>query len=298
MKKLVFLCIVMLFSAGCGTTVKDKSTVLNTATIEGYITAAASGRYLVVSNEPIHLNESQPQFVNALWVSTKEVFEVDDYVKVWASTILTSYPGQTSADMIEVIPKNFNSSLSTKEVIAGVAENLEHTPIITNVHYESKKKVWTLQYQVYTGSGDALVGMVIQDQQPIALEQPIYEQPPYIALAINKEEKLPLYVQRYEWSFIDLTTGEEKNIEHETPLSNIQASFDEAVTLRKPDKVKLIADGLDILHSEIVFLDEQMNEVVKIINEDGTYPSGTYYMQAKVQFEQGTAVYVDTVRFK
>lgn len=41
-----------------------------------------------------------------------------------------------------------------------------------------------------------------------------------------------------------------------------------------------------------------MNEVVKIINEDGTYPSGTYYMQAKVQFEQGTAVYVDTVRFK
>lgn len=288
----------MLFSAGCGTTVKDNGTVLNTATIEGYITAAASGRYLVVSNEPIHLNEANPQFVNAIWVSTKEVLEVGDYVQVWASTILTSYPGQTSADMIEVIPKNVNSTLSTKEIIARVAENLEHNPIITNVHYESKKKLWTLQYQVYTGSGDALVGAVIQDQQPIALEQPIYEQPPYVALAINKEDRLSLYVQRYEWTYLDLITGEEKYTEHETPLSNIQASFDEAVTLPKPDKVKLIADGLDILHSEIVFLDEHMNEVVKIINEDGAYPTGAYYMQVKVQFEQGTAAYVDTVRFK
>ena len=298
LKKLILLCMFILTLAGCDTTSQDNGTALDTATIEGYITAAKPGRYLVVSNEPIHLNESHPQFVDALWVSTKEVLEVGDYVKVWAGAVLTSYPGQTSTDMIEVKPQNVNTTLSTKEVIASVAKNLEYNPIITNVNFDSKKKVWTLKYQVYAGGGDALVGMVIQDQQPILLGKPNYEQPPYVALAINEEANLSLYVQRYEWTYTDFTTGEEKQIKYEPPLSYRQAPFDEAATLLKPEKVKLIADGLDILHSEIVFLDEQMNEVVKIINEDGTYPTGTYYIQAKVQFEQGTAVYVDTVRFK
>lgn len=288
----------ILILAGCGTTEKDNGTALNTATIEGYITAAEPGRYLVVSNEPIHLNESHPQFVDALWVSTKEVLEVGDYVKVWAGAILTSYPGQTGADKIEVIPQNVNTTLSTKEVIASVAENLEYNPIITNVNYDSQKQAWTLRYQVNVGGGETLVGMVIPDQQPISLGQPIYEQPPYVALAINEEERLSLYIQRYKWTYTDLSTDEEKQIEHEPPLSFSQASFDEAATLQKPETVKLVADGLDILHSEIVFFDEQMNEVVKIINEEGTYPTGTYYMQVKVQFEQGTAVYVNTVKFK
>lgn len=175
MKKLVLLCIVILILVGCGTAQKDNGTTLDTATIEGYITAADSGRYLVVSNEPIHLNESHPQFVEALWVSTKEVLEVGDYVKVWAGAILTSYPGQTSADKIKVVPPNVNTTLSTKEVIASVAKNLDYNPIITNVNFDSKKQVWTLQYQVYTGGGDALIGMVIQDQQSISLGQPNYE---------------------------------------------------------------------------------------------------------------------------
>lgn len=288
----------ILILAGCGTTLQDNGTALSTATIEGHITAIESGRYLVVSNEPIYLNDTNPQFVNAIWVSTKKVLEVGDYVKVWAGAVLTSYPGQTSTEMIEIIPQSVNAILSTKDIISSIEENLGYNPIITNVDFDSKKKVWTLQYQVYTGSGNALVGMAIQDQQPISLGQPNYEQPPYVELAINEESNLSLYVQRYEWTYTDFTTEEEKRTEYEPPLSYRQASFDEATTVQKPEKVKLIAYGLDILYSDIVFLDEQMNEVVKIINEDGTYPTGTYYMQVKVQFEQGTAVYVNTVRFK
>ncbi|MFJ7953626.1 DUF3221 domain-containing protein [Lysinibacillus sp. NPDC096418] len=298
MKKLVLLGLMILILAGCSTTLKDNATALNTPTIEGYITAAELGRYLVVSNEPIHLNDSHPQFVDALWVTTKEVLEVGDYVKVWAGAILTSYPGQAGADKIEIIPQNVNTILSTKEIIDSVAKKFDHNPIITNVNYDRQKQAWTLRYQVDAGGRDMLVGMVIPDQQPISLEQPIYEQPPNVAFAVNQEDHLSLYVQRYEWTYTDLTTDEEKHIEHELPSSNIQASFNEATTLKKPEQVKLIVDGLDILHSEISFFDEQMNEVAKIINEDGTFLIGTYYMQVKVQFEQGLAVYVDTVRFQ
>ncbi|MGE7109994.1 DUF3221 domain-containing protein [Lysinibacillus sp. NPDC047702] len=266
--------------------------------MEGYVTAAEDGRYLVVSNVPVYLHKFNPQFVNALWVSTTKKLTIGDYVKVWAEAINESYPGQTGTDKIEIVPLNLNSTLSTNEVLAKVAESLEYNPIITNIKFDAKKSIWTLHYKIDIAANDTLVGMVIQDQKPISLGQPIYEQPPHLAFAINEEEQLSLYLQQYSWTYTDIKTGEKKQTEHETPLSHIQASFNEAITLQRPEKVKLIANGSDILHSEIVFLDEQMNEVERIINEDGTYPKGTYYMQVKVQFEQGAATYVDTIQFK
>ncbi|MGG2110772.1 DUF3221 domain-containing protein [Lysinibacillus pakistanensis] len=297
MKKIILVCMIILILASCGTANGTKNK-RSSATMEGYITAAEDGRYLVVSNEPVYLNNSNPQFVNALWVSTTKKLAVGDYVKVWAGAINESYPGQTSTDKIQIVPSNLNSTLSTNEVLSKVAENLEYTPIITNIKFDAKKNIWTLHYKIDIAGNDTLVGMVIQDQKPISLGQPIYEQPPQLAFAINEEEQLSLYLQQYSWTYTDIKTGEKKQKEHETPLSNIQASFYEAIPLQKPEKVKLMTNDLDILHSEIVFLDEQMNKVAKIINEDGTYPIGTYYMHVKVQFEQGTATYMDTIQFK
>lgn len=298
MKKIILVCMVILILASCDTATNDIKNKLNSATIEGYITAAEDGRYLVVSNEPIYLNHSNPQYVNALWVSTTKKLAIGDYVKVWAEAVNESYPGQTGTDKIEIIPSNLNSTLSINEVLSKVEENLEYNPIITNIKFDAKKSIWTLYYKIDIAANDTLVGMVIQDQKPILLGQPIYEQPPHLELAINEEEQLPLYLQQYSWTYTDIKTGEKKQTEHETPLSHIQASYNEAITLQKPEKVKLMVNGLDILHSEIVFLDKQMNKVERIINEDGTYPIGTYYMHVKVQFEQGTATYVDTIQFK
>lgn len=278
LRKIILVCMVVLILASCSTATNDNKNKLNSATIEGYITAAEDGRYLVVSNEPVYLHKFNPQFVNALWVSTTKNLAIGDYVKVWAEAINESYPGQTGTDKIEIVPPNLNSTLSTNEVLSKVAENLEYNPIITNIKFDAKKNIWTLYYKIDMGANDTLVGMVIQDQKPISLGQPIYEQPPHLAFAINEEEQLSLYLQQYSWTYTDINTGEKKQTEHETPLSHIQASFNEATTLQKPEKVKLIANGLDIFHSEIVFLDEQMNKVGRIINEDGTYPKGTYYM--------------------
>lgn len=112
MRKLLLLLFIVVLG-GCSS---DQNTAPDAATIEGYVTATEGGRYLIVSNAPIHLNDGNPQFVDALWVSTEEHVEVGDYVKVWATNILTSYPGQTSADKLEIISQNVTSNLSINEV--------------------------------------------------------------------------------------------------------------------------------------------------------------------------------------
>jgi hypothetical protein len=166
LKKFIVGWLVLLVLAGCGTT-KDHVNGKETATIEGYVTAAQASSFLVVSNEPVPSNDSNTQFVDALWVTTTKTLEIGDYVQVWADTIDESYPGQTKTEKIEVLPTTVKSTLSTKDIIIHVAKKLEHHPIITNINYDSKKKEWTLYYFPRTEGTDQLVQLTIQDRQPI-----------------------------------------------------------------------------------------------------------------------------------
>ena len=75
MKKFIVGWLVLLVLAGCGTT-KDHVNSKETATIEGYVTAAQASSFLVVSNEPVPSNDSNTQFVDALWVTTTKTLEI------------------------------------------------------------------------------------------------------------------------------------------------------------------------------------------------------------------------------
>lgn len=297
MQRLLLFLLFTFILTGCGAVTKNTGNEADQPAIEGYVTATETGRYLVVSNEPFYLNESNPQFVDALWVSTKERLEVGDYVRVWADAIATSYPGQTGADRLEIIPKNLHSTLTVKEVIAAVAENFVYYPIITNVHYDKKNNEWGLQYQD-TIRSNGLIGIVMKDQQPLTLGEPIYEQPPNVMVVKDGERLFELYVQSYEWTYTDIFSRQEKHMEDEIPISHLFPSFSEAATMEHPGELVLDAGGLEILHSEIAFLDIEMNEVAKILDGKGDIPTGAYYMQVTLQFKQGTAVYVNTVNFK
>ncbi|TBV88401.1 DUF3221 domain-containing protein [Lysinibacillus sp. OL1] len=166
LKKFIVGWLVLLVLVGCGTP-KDHVNNKEAATIEGYVTATQESRFLVVSNEPVPSNDSNTQFVDALWVTTTKTLEIGDYVKVWADTIDESYPGQTNTEKIEVLPSTVKSTLSPKDIIIHVAKKLEHNPIITNINYDPKKKEWILNYFPRTQGTDQLVKLTIQDQQPI-----------------------------------------------------------------------------------------------------------------------------------
>lgn len=297
MQRILLFLLFTFILTGCGTVTKDKGSEPDQPAIEGYVTATETGRYLVVSNEPFYLNESNPQFVDALWVSTEEHLEIGDYVKVWADAIATSYPGQTGADRLEIISKSFGSVLTVKEVIEAVADTLEYHPIITNVNYDEKNNEWLLRYQDPIPN-DGLIGLVIKDQQPLTLGKPIHEQPPNAMLVIDGERQFELYVQSYKWTYTDIFSRQEKHMEEEKPISHLFPSFSEAATMEHPGQLVLDTGGLEVLHSEIAFLDTEMKEVAKIVDGEGHIPKGAYYMQVTIQFKQGTAVYVNTVNFK
>jgi hypothetical protein len=296
MRQLFLFSLFIMLLSGCGLIFKGESSMAGPA-IEGYVTVAETGRYLVVRNKPVHLNEANPQFVEAIWVSTDELLEIGDYVKVWADAINESYPGQTSADHLKILSKNFKSTLSIKEVITVVAEILENNPIITNINYDAGKKQWTLHYQD-TVNSTGLIGMIIKDKKPLTLEEPIYEQPPEVKFGESGKWPSELYLQRYDWTYLDILSGQEKQIEYEIPILHVLPSSSEAAAIEKQGEIILESGGLEILHSEIIFMDKEMNEITKIIDGKGDIPKGVYYMQATIEFEQGTAVYVNTVNIK
>lgn len=122
--------------------------------IEGYVTKKEDGRILVVDPESQDFSSTggADEFYNAIWFSDapKEI-EVGEKVQVWFEAVDTSYPGQSKAVRVSVIPTEIpdDTDLTEPEVIRSALASKELEPgkitVVRAVGYDKTSDVWHVQ---------------------------------------------------------------------------------------------------------------------------------------------------------
>lgn len=124
MKKilLLFLLTISFLFVACSSVKDDEPGMI------GYIVKVDNGRILVVDPEPKDFSSTGgiSEFYNAIWFSNapKEV-RPGDKVKVWFDIVADSYPGQSEALAVEVIPstKPEGANLTESEALRKALES-------------------------------------------------------------------------------------------------------------------------------------------------------------------------------
>lgn len=163
MKKLLLILFLSnLWLIGC-TTHKEPG-------IEGYVVKKGDGRILVVASAPKDFSSTGglAEFYNAIWFSNAPgKVKVGDKVQVWFDVVAESYPGQSEAEKVEILPekKPKNADLTEAEAIrkALAPERISQyeVPAIKSVNYNEAADIW--EVLVKQGDNDATV--VINDKK-------------------------------------------------------------------------------------------------------------------------------------
>jgi hypothetical protein len=142
-KLLVVLFLSSLWLVAC-TTHKDPG-------MEGYVVKKENGRILVVASKPKDFSSTGglAEFYNAIWFSNApEKVKVGDKVKVWFDIVAESYPGQSQAEKVQILPetKPKNADLSEAEAVRKAlvtdAINQQGVPAVKSVKYDEKLDSW------------------------------------------------------------------------------------------------------------------------------------------------------------
>lgn len=155
--KFLLVLFLVLASAGC-------SAADTAPGIEGYIVRKEDDSMLVVSSMPKDFSASggMKSFYDAIWFSNApEDVEVGQKVQVWYRTVKESYPAQSSANKVRVLPgmKPNGADLSENQAIlkALQSRNINGVPAIKQVDYDSGTDTWIITFIAEDNQFEALV---------------------------------------------------------------------------------------------------------------------------------------------
>lgn len=138
----------------------------------GYAMAFEQGRILVI--DPIAKDFSSTggvdEFYNAIWFSNiPEDIKTGDKVKVWFDMVAESYPGQSAAIYLEVIPstKPDGADLNESDAInkALLSEKIDSiwATVVKSIEYKHETDVWKIELKEILG--DKIYNIEIKDMQ-------------------------------------------------------------------------------------------------------------------------------------
>ncbi|MFC7677928.1 YobA family protein [Paenibacillus sp. GCM10028914] len=159
-------------NSGSGTDVKDVNEHSNKDSapgMEGYVVDQQDGEILVVDSVPKNYSASggKPEFYNAIWFSYgQKNVAVGQKVQVWFNLVKQSYPGQSTAEKLRVVPApkpdqaNIDEAEAIRQALAEPAEDNPAVPVIKAVKYDEASDKWMVSIK----RGDEVTDIQIDDK--------------------------------------------------------------------------------------------------------------------------------------
>jgi hypothetical protein len=151
-KKIIFILIILLaaLATGCGGGNRGE------AGITGYVMKIEEGRILVIGSEAQNFSSTGgvEAFYDAIWFSNvPEDILIGQKVKVWFDMVMDSYPGQSEAKHVEVIPsqKPAGADLYEEEALykALTSEDIKTSDVLVveSIEFDKENNLWTVKLQ-------------------------------------------------------------------------------------------------------------------------------------------------------
>ncbi|SDI66590.1 YobA family protein [Alteribacillus bidgolensis] len=118
----------------------------------GYVVDKRGSEVLVVASEPKDYSETggQEEFFSAIWFSNAaDNADIGHKVEVWYEVVAESYPGQSKADHMEVLPseKPEGAHLTEQEAVKQALDekNIQGILAITDIDYQPDRNQWRIE---------------------------------------------------------------------------------------------------------------------------------------------------------
>lgn len=154
---LVLFLLLVVSSFGCGTKGSNNADGVGPSDgepgIEGYIVKKEGSRILVVDSEPQDFSSTGglKEFYNAIWFSNApENVEIGEKVQVWFDVVMESYPGQSEAKKVLVLPNvkpegaDLSEAEAIREALTSPQINTNEVTVIKAAKYDAKSDVWDI----------------------------------------------------------------------------------------------------------------------------------------------------------
>lgn len=120
----------------------------------GKVTDKKENNILVVAtiiNEPSSSNDVTEHY-NATWFSNvPETVELGDEVRVWYDMVMESYPGQSEAKYVEIVPSVHpeGAMLSEAEALNKALKSLKTSMLtaVRAIEYNNETNIWHIQFK-------------------------------------------------------------------------------------------------------------------------------------------------------
>lgn len=152
--------LLILLVSGCSADIPDTDPGMT-----GYVMKTEGGRILVV--DPVAQDFSSTggidEFYNAIWFSNvPDSISEGDKVNVWFDVVAESYPGQSEALAVEVLPSprldraNLNESEALHKALAAQEPDTA-VAVVKSIKYEEEIGIWIIELQdVFSGEGHTI----------------------------------------------------------------------------------------------------------------------------------------------
>ncbi|MFB4162823.1 YobA family protein [Alteribacillus sp. JSM 102045] len=122
----------------------------------GYVVDKKDGRVLVAASEPKDYSDTggQEVFYSAIWFSNAaDNAEIGHGVEVWYEVVAESYPGQSEAEHMEILPgeKPEEANLTEQEAVKQALESkdIQGIPAVTSVDFQTEHKQWKVEITMH-----------------------------------------------------------------------------------------------------------------------------------------------------
>ncbi|NMO95161.1 YobA family protein [Paenibacillus lemnae] len=142
--------------------------------IEGYVVQKEDGRFLVVSSEAQNFSArgGTEEFYDAIWFrGMSEQVSLGEKVQVWYSHVLESYPGQSSAEKLNMLPRISPSGAvmseaeAVRQALASDKLKEHRVPVVKSVDYDEGHQVWRVLFLVGEISGKQELTIEVKDRK-------------------------------------------------------------------------------------------------------------------------------------
>ncbi|KUO48733.1 MAG: hypothetical protein APF76_01975 [Desulfitibacter sp. BRH_c19] len=174
MKKSIIAILIMLFAVsvmGCNQTVDEDPSKDDEPGIIGYVMNRENERILVIDPEAQDFSPTGgvSEYYDAIWFSNvPQDIELGEKVKVWFDIVEDSYPAQSDAIQIEVIPSQRPAEADLTEADAlyeALTSELSHNDgliVVKNIEYDNETDTWDFTFKEIWG--DEIYSIQIDDK--------------------------------------------------------------------------------------------------------------------------------------
>ncbi len=122
--------------------------------IIGYVMDKEGGRILVVNPEAQDFSATGgiSEYYDAIWfANAPEDIEVGEKVKVWYDNVLDSYPAQSEAIHVEIIPgqkpngANLSETDALYQALTSQLMNIDSPIVVKNIRYDDDNDIWEIE---------------------------------------------------------------------------------------------------------------------------------------------------------